>query len=155
MSSSHKVCFSLLFKSITKTLEIPSNRRKSVVFNGDSDYTLYTFSCWPLFVGSSHYVTRVVYIEYSTNPCYVGHFLWARHSVTRVVDIEDSTTTIILATFCGLITLCNPCCIHRIQHQPLLCWPFFVGMSFCNPCCRHRRQHHPHHIVHFWAHDIM
>ena len=44
MSSSHKVCFSLLFKSILKALEIPSNRRKSVVFNGDSDYTLYTFS---------------------------------------------------------------------------------------------------------------
>ena len=38
MSSSHKVCFSLLFKSIIKTLEIQSNIRKN-------DYTVYTFSC--------------------------------------------------------------------------------------------------------------
>ena len=44
MSSSHKVCFSLLFKSIIKTLEIISNIRKSVVVNGDKDYTVYTFS---------------------------------------------------------------------------------------------------------------
>ena len=43
MSSSHKVCFSLLFKNDTINL-IPSNRRKSAVVNGDKRYTIYKFS---------------------------------------------------------------------------------------------------------------
>ena len=47
--SSHKVCFSLLLKSIIKTLEILSNIWKSVVVNGDKNYTVYTFSCGQVF----------------------------------------------------------------------------------------------------------
>ena len=68
MSSSHKVCFSLLLlKAIITftTLGIPSNIRKSVVVNGDKKYTVYTFSCFPVYNVPSYKIIPLVKGPYS------------------------------------------------------------------------------------------